>query len=1437
MGGAGDVVYGGVSTSGTRDDPDSPFLAIPEAAWVASNALAFAIRDGYAVTEGHTLVIPRRVVPTWFDASAEERTALFALVDAVKADLDRTHRPDGYNVGFNAGEAAGQTVMHLHVHVIPRYRGDMDDPRGGVRHVIPSKGNYLAKAAPLTTGTEDDPFSRHLFPLLTRATTIDVVAAFVQVSGLDRVRRALDAALVRGGHVRILTGDYLAITQVGALEMLLDWQVTAPAPAPDAPPFGTLEARVIEVEQLPGRTRAFHPKAWRFEGPGLGVAYVGSSNLSFSALDTGIEWNLRVDRDRDAAAWEQVGSGFEALWRAARPLDAAWIADYATRARVSARALPPEEAQEDPVAAPDAPHEVQVAALAALREARAAGRRRALVVLATGLGKTWLAVLDYVQLWEELGRRPRLLFVVHRREILRQAVAAWRRVLHDRDPAARVGWFLEAEADLDADLVFASVAKLSRPEHRARLAAQRFDYVVVDEVHHAAAASYRHILAALDPVFLLGLTATPDRADSANVLGLFDDFVAYRAGIDRGIAVKRLVPFRYFGVRDEIDYTNIPWRNARFDLDSLAAAAATEARMSSMWKEWTRLPRARTLVFCCSVVHARYVKRWLLAKRVRTAAVYSESDSDDRDRALTQLASGELDAVCAVDVFNEGVDVPEIDRVVMLRPTESGVVFLQQLGRGLRAAPGKEDLTVIDFVGNHRMFVDRMHTLLSMGAAAGRTETLDAFFKAKGPIALPAGCFVDVELEAKKLLEALILGTGALGVERAYRELRTARDERPQAGELLRMGYSLDPLRRGHRGWFDFVASEGDLPAPARTAWEIGAAFLRDLEVTPMTRSFKMVTLQVLLDDDVLFAGAPLDRIATRAWALLRRSPELLDDVPADERPDGDTIGKKWLGYWGRNPIAAWTTATRSRAWFRLDGDRFALDLGIGEGLREPFAALVRELVELRLLQYRRRRPPTGEGFVCRVTWNQRDPILALPRGQRATVPQGETDVRLPDGAVWQFRFAKEFCNVARPIGEPSNQLPELLRGWFGADAGAPGRVFQVRFVAAPDGLWVAPLDATAAVIELPPLHRVVAYPDLRAAAGHAAAEREGPEASSVALPVPGPDPRRFAVRAAGTSMDGGPSPIHDGDWVILRLDRGASADHVEGRVALVELPGAAGERYVLKRIRRDGGAWVLASDNPEGPTFDATDDMLVVARLDSVVRPEDLAPAVGSVVSFDTFVTHLGGDPTPPATGRYGGHLVLYVGSTGVLDAPDQVDLVVPDRRPAETAYVVVRVDDELRYLGVGRWRDDIGRWQIPEVSFATWRALDGGRTASRVLPEGALGAAQAVVNALLRLPDADRWVDSGATRGHLLGAAPRGGVRLHGGDGGFAERTVSLTDLAWVAAAADDVATHGGVLDADRVNRVRYLDGTPKGSTRWIDTPWAVALWRKGWGLLPTR
>ena len=564
-----------------------PFLQLPIAAWIASNDLAFAIPAPLPRGPGHTLIVPRRLVASYFEATREEKAALWALVDEMKAALDGQLHPDGYEVAFTAGEVAGHTPPHAHVSIIPRVREPVADaphalrPQRSARSSAPSPAQ---RRPPLATGGELDPLSQHLWPLFSTATDIAIVAAFVTETGLELLDEWVTRALRAGAQLRIVTGDYLAFNQVDALRLLLVWSQRdghTHEEAPGLPRRGQLRVRVVETAQPDGTERAFHPKCWLFESPSFGVAFVGSSNLSRSALQTGIEWNLRVERAIDPIAYASVHTAIETLWATAVELTEEWIDAYAQRVRQAPRSLPPGDADDEPLAPPPSPHEFQEEALLALAQARQQGRRRALVVLATGLGKTWLAAFDVARYAASTGQWPRVLFLAHRQELLAQAEHTFRRLLVAAGQPAQVGWCAGHLMQPDRAVVVGSIQKLSRPDPLARIAAERFDYVVVDEVHHADAPTYRRLLDRLDPHFLLGLTATPDRADQGDILGLFDDFVAYRAELGAGIQRGRLAPFAYHGVRDDIDYAQIPWRNHRFD----PAAPLLRRRPSAAWSD------------------------------------------------------------------------------------------------------------------------------------------------------------------------------------------------------------------------------------------------------------------------------------------------------------------------------------------------------------------------------------------------------------------------------------------------------------------------------------------------------------------------------------------------------------------------------------------------------------------------------------------------------------------------------------------------------------------------------------------------------------------------------------------------------------------------------------------------------------------------------------
>ena len=340
---------------------------------------------------------------------------------------------------------------------------------------------------------------------------------------------------------------------------------------------------------------------------------------------------------------------------------------------------------------PPKPRPIQEEALRALAQTRSDGFRAGMVTMATGLGKTWLAAFD--------AARPevtRVLFVAHREEILKQSRDVFRRVI----PDASLGLYYGGEKRPDAEIVFASVQTLSR--NLDRFAPDAFDYVFVDEFHHAAAASYRKVLDHFTPDFLVGLTATPDRMDGADLLALCADNLVFECDLIEGIRRDELVPFHYWGVPDPVDFEPIPWRNGKFDPAALEAAVETQERAQSAFDEWQSRRGTRTLAFCVSTHHSDFMSDFFRARGIRCASVHSGQTSAPRHESIDALRAGDLEVIFAVDLFNEGLDVPDIDTVLMLRPTESPIVFLQQFGRGLRTQEGEGALTVIDFIGNHR---------------------------------------------------------------------------------------------------------------------------------------------------------------------------------------------------------------------------------------------------------------------------------------------------------------------------------------------------------------------------------------------------------------------------------------------------------------------------------------------------------------------------------------------------------------------------------------------------------------------------------------------------------------------------------------------------------------------------------------------------------------
>lgn len=1061
----------------------SPYLAIPRDRWLASNRLAFAVLDRFPVSPGHTLVVPHRQVAQWWDATRDEQTAIMDLVDDVRQMLlddarrarilPRVPRPDAFNVGFNAGDAAGQTVPHLHVHVIPRFSGDMDDPRGGVRHVIPDRGNYLAatasEASPMrfettslynapglisgsaTEGSVPSPtpveaataqaLTLHdapqhpLGPALADAmadpniASVDLLVSFVMVSGLDAVQASLDDLLDRGGRIRMLTSDYLGITEKRALGLLL--------------------ARCHEygdrfrVRVYRAGSESFHPKAymlWGTTGVGNALSFVGSANLSRPGLRTGVEWTTTV---RDPTALATMRDAFEQLWLDDRsePLTQALLDDYLEAPRALGQELVPIAPPTQPVA----PTAVQGEALDALAATRAAGFGAGLVVMATGLGKSWLAAFD--------STRPefaRVLFIAHREEILNQTRDVFRRI----QPDARIGLIKGPRLDLDADIVLASVQTLA--ERLDQVPPDRFDYVVVDEFHHAAAGTYRRVIDHVRPKFLLGLTATPERTDNADLLVLCEDNLVFECGLADGIADDLLVPFEYFGVPDAVDFRPLPWRNSRFDPAALEHAIVTQERIAAAFDAWAAHSGDRTLAFCVSQRHADVMAQAFQDRGVRAVAVHAGDGSAPRHASLDAFARGDLDVIFSVDLFNEGLDVPAIDTILLLRPTASPVVFLQQLGRGLRRSEGKTHVTAIDFVGNHRSFLTTAKLLAGLAARGGQEGESDGTVTNSelrrmltDGFTLPPGCKVHYELTAvETLLDLLPSGSGSR-LESFVQAWVEERGVRPTAVQTSRAGFN---PAAAPGTWFAFLDEGGHLADDeARTVRRHGA-LLAEVAGMSINKSYKLVALRALLRGGWLASPAPAAELAATSRWLVLRDPRLVADVVSATTPDPSAMTlAQWESYWRKWPLAHLAKG----GFFRLSDATFGLVNPASPEDAPKLTALIDELLDWRLTRYLGRVAPgagagANAGMILTVSHTDGKPILRFDRASMPDLPVGRGVPVDIGGRTIDMDFMKIAVNVAREAPGGPNILADVLRGWFGPDAGRPGTWHQVRLTPGP---------------------------------------------------------------------------------------------------------------------------------------------------------------------------------------------------------------------------------------------------------------------------------------------------------------------------------------------------------------------------------------------------
>ncbi|MFE1908330.1 DUF3427 domain-containing protein [Streptomyces gardneri] len=658
----------------------------------------------------------------------------------------------------------------------------------------------LAETALITNAPEDPSLGFELRAELTTADRVDLLCAFVKWHGLRVIEQSLEAAHARGVPIRVITTTYIGATERQALDRLVQ----------------RFNAEVKVNYEL--RSTRLHAKAWLFRrNSGYDTAYVGSSNLSKAALLDGLEWNVRLSSVATPDVIRKFEATFDAYWSdpsfetydpardAARLSEALQVAGQgkgaATDQRITLSGLEvrPYPHQRDMLERLQVEREVH-------------DRHRNLLVAATGTGKTVMAALDYKRLRQQHGRDLRLLFVAHRQEILRQSLRTYQDVLVD----ANFGEELHSGlAPTEWQHVFASVQSL-RSQRLEQLSPDQFDIIVIDEFHHGVSSTYRKIIDHFRPLEFLGLTATPERMDGRNVQDeFFDGRIAAEMRLWEALENDLLSPFHYFGITDNTDMSAVTWKRGAYDSSALSELfTGNDARarlvVQAVQDKLANPGAMRALGFCVSVAHATFMAEFFRRAGLKAVALSGETPQEERKAGLADLRAGKVQVIFSVDLFNEGLDIPDVDTLLMLRPTSSATVFLQQLGRGLRRTENKAVLTVLDFIGQHRKefrFEEQFRALTNL-----TRNRLLANIEHDFP-QLPSGCQIILESKAKELIIDNIRSQISINVTQLAREVGQYGETRLST-YLRESGRELKELYRGNgNSWTGLLRRSRLLPA------------------------------------------------------------------------------------------------------------------------------------------------------------------------------------------------------------------------------------------------------------------------------------------------------------------------------------------------------------------------------------------------------------------------------------------------------------------------------------------------------------------------------------------------------------------------------------------------------------------------------------------------
>ena len=780
-----------------------------------------------------------------------------------------------------------------------------------------------------------------------KANKIDIIVSFLMESGVRMILKDLKAALDRGVQVRILTGNYLGITQPSALCLIKK----------------ELGNRV-DLRFYNDKERSFHPKSYIFHYKNVGEIYIGSSNISRSALTSGIEWNYRFNSLDDKKNFSLFYDTFLDLFE-----NHSLVIDDNELTRYSKNWHKPavskdlakydnlEDNEDTKVEVLFQPRGAQIEALYALEDSRLEGVTKGLVQAATGVGKTYLAAFDS-------AKYERVLFVAHREEILKQATISFRNVRHSDD----YGFFCGKQKDTDKAVILASVATLGRSEYLTEdfFAPDYFDYVIIDEFHHAVNEQYQRIVEYFKPQFLLGLTATPERMDGKNIYEICDYNVPYEISLKEAINKGMLVPFHYYGIYDETDYSSLHLVKGRYDEKELNETyIGNIKRYDLIYKYYMKYRSKRALGFCCSRQHAEEMAKEFCKRGIEAVAVYSNADgefSEDRDKAIEKLKKQEIKVIFSVDMFNEGVDIATLDMVMFLRPTESPIVFLQQLGRGLRTSKGKEYLNVLDFIGNYEK-AGRAPLLLSGGNDLGEKSAYNY-----ADIEYPDDCIVDFDMKLIDLFKELdkkLLSVKERIKQEFYRVKEILDSKVPSRIELFTYmdddiyQYCIKHAKENpFRRYMEFLNEMQELSVDEEVVYSgIGREFLSLIETTDMQKVYKMPILYSFYNDgDIRLAVKDEDVLA--AWKTFFDNGTNWKDFEADASyADYKAMTDKQHLSKAKSMPIKFLKASGKGFFIEKDGYAIAIRDDLDEIIRnDAFKKHMKDILDYRTMDYYRRR-------------------------------------------------------------------------------------------------------------------------------------------------------------------------------------------------------------------------------------------------------------------------------------------------------------------------------------------------------------------------------------------------------------------------------------------------------------------------------------------------